>query len=808
MFKNLRYTLRTLRQNRGFAATAILSIALAIGANSAIFSLADGIVFRPLPVPNASSVVGVRARTPSGEFGNVSYPDYLEFRDKALSFDGLVAYDLIPAGLARRVEMQPELNMGLLVSGNFFNVLGVSPVLGRGILSKEDAVPGRDAVVVLSHDSWTSLFGSDPAVIGQKILLNGVEFTIVGVAPEGFTVQHLLRPAFYVPAAMAPALAGDALTNRARREFFVKGRLKHGVSISAADADVAAIARTLQESYPSTNRSVGAAVRTERQTRAEFDPGDQELVVLFSVLVVVVLSIACANVANLMLNRGRARTREVAVRLAVGASRRRIVEQLMTESLIIAFVGGAAGLLITQAAVEAFSSIRLPGDLPIQFNFQIDYRVVAFTAVASMASAILFGMGPALQSTRIDLLTALKAGAWNQTRTRLLGRRVLVAVQIAGSLVLVIAAVQLYRGIERAVWSNHGFRFDHRMTMRFAPTDSAYTPARTARFYQELLEKSRSVPGIKSAAIGASLPMTTGLQALFVVPEGYEFPTGQESAQVPVNYVSDGYFETFAIPILAGRGFLPTDRADSPRVAVVNEAFGRRFFKGNPVGKRLRIARNEDWIEIVGVTVTGHYSGPFEGPFSFVYLPVKQQPQQRMTLVAETYNDPAAMAGPLREMVHSIDPNIPISSVRTMEDVFDQRAVKVGHLLVGVVGVLGSMGLMLALVGLYAIVAYQVSLRTREIGIRMALGAAKLQVMKMVLKQSGIMAISGAAIGTVLSIVSSGVLKTGLGPQVVPLNPLWFVATVFALLATTLIAAAVPARTASRIDPQRALRQE
>jgi macrolide transport system ATP-binding/permease protein len=782
MLNYIRYAFRTLRQNPGFTATAVVSIALAIGANSAIFSLADAVVLRPLPVPDASQLVSIRARMPDGSFGNISYPDYVEFRDKSRSFDGLVAYSFIPAGEAKDARTQPELKWGMLVSGDFFKALRISPPHGRGV---------RSGVVVLSNDLWRSEFAGDPSAIGRTIRLNGSDFTVIGVTSESFTgIHHMFRPAFYIPAAAYP----DLLTNRARREFFIKGRLQPGVSVHAADGEIAGIGRALEEAHPATNRAIGAAVRTELQTRAEFSPGDQPLIGAFALLVIVVLLIACANVANLLLNRGHARTREIAVRLAVGAGRTRIAAQLMVESLILALLGGGFGLLIAQSAAEAFSTIQIPGDLPLRFDFQIDYRVLAFTLVASMATAVLFGLAPALHSTRVDLVSALKAGD---------------AEQIAGSLFVLVLAGQLYRTVHSVVWTDRGFRIDHRITIGLDPSLVGRSPSQTEQFYRTLLEKARNAPGVRSVALVNHIPLTSSGSAESIIPEGYSFPTGQDSVQVSTEYASEDYFQTLGVPVIAGRGFLLTDRSDSPFVGVVNQEFARHYFNNNALGKRFRIAGDDRWIEIVGVTVTGQHYSPFEPPLDFVYLPLSQHPRQRMMLAAETYGDAAAMSAPLREIVRSIDPEVPIFSVRTMEDLFDQRAVKIGRLLVGVVGALAAIGLTLALVGLYAVVAYQVGRRTREIGVRMALGALRLQVMRMVLKQAALMAGAGLGVGIVLSFAGRGIWSSNLfGPRAEPLHPMWLAAAAAALFATTLAAAAIPARRAARIDPQQALRQE
>src|SRR5215831_1928295 len=538
MLKDLRYAVRNLRQNPGFALTAIISIALGIGANSAIFAVADGMLLRPLPVPNPSNIVSVRSRTPSGNFETVSYRDFLDIRDKNRSFENLVAFDLAAGGFAKDAATQPQLKVGLLVSGNFFSALNVRPEFGRAFNSDEDQVPGRDAVIVISQDLWKSELGADPSIIGRKVRLNGLDFAVIGITSESFTgVEHMLRPAFYVPAMMGPSLSPankDLLKNRSIRTFFVKGRLKPGISIPAATAEVGTIARALEESYPTTNRAFGAAVFTERQERLFFDgPYDDQLVKMLFGLVIIVLSIACANVANLMLSRGRARAREIAVRLAIGAGRLKLVRQLLAESLLISLAGGALGLIIAQAGVTAFSMVQIPSDLPLEFNFRLDYRVVTFTAFVSVVSAIFFGLVPALQSTKTDLLTALKAGESDDHRKRLFGRRALVAVQIAGSLVLLIAATEIYSGVKRSLAASPGFRVDHRLTMRFAPGAVAYTTEMTERFYKALLEKAREVPGVQSAALSAGLPMTSNMQIELVTPEGFQFRPGQEGDRVP-----------------------------------------------------------------------------------------------------------------------------------------------------------------------------------------------------------------------------------------------------------------------------------
>jgi predicted permease len=811
MLHDLRYAVRSLRHNPGFALTAIISIALGIGVNSAIFSFVDGRMLRPIPVPDPSGVYNLRSRTPSGTAGGVSYPDYVDFRDKNQSFSGLVAYDLTVLGFAPDQKTQAQMKVGLAVSGNFFQVLGTEPQLGRGFRPDEDKVPGRDAVVVLGNDLWKNEFHSDPSVVGRHIRLSGLDFTVIGVATESFTgMDQYFRPAVFVPAMMAPAFDAanqDLLTNRAKHAFTVKGRLKPGVSPRAASSEVAALAKALEQSYPNTNRSFGAAVQTEFQARFEDDPDDTYLIGLLFFIVAITLVIACANVANLMLSRARAQAREIAIRLAIGANRARLIWQFMLVSLIIAVAGGALGLSIALAATHLFSQLKVVGDIPIQLNFQLDGQVLAFTALVSFLSAVLFGLVPAFQATKTDLVSGLKAGEADLARKRFFGRSALVTVQIAGSLVLLVVATQLYRGCAYVLSRSPGFRIDHLITMRFDPSLANYTPAQTEQFYKTLTDRAAAVPGVKSAALTSFVPMTSNAGSKRVIPDGYQFPRGQESVDVLADSVDSNYFATFGVRLIEGRGFRTTDRADSPRVAVVNEKFAKTYLGGHAIGKRLRLeSPNGPRAEVVGVTVTGKHMSVFEPQLDYLYLPLSQDPQSRMTLLAETYGDPAALAAPLQQMAHSLDANLPVFGVRTIAELYDQRSVQIANILNETVASIGFVGLGLALVGLYAVVAYQVARRTREIGIRMAIGAGRPRVMRMMMKQATVMGLAGVAVGLVLSFAGSKALSAALG--VPAFDPVLFTLVPLGLLLTTLLAAAIPASRAARIDPMTALRQD
>jgi macrolide transport system ATP-binding/permease protein len=610
---------------------------------------------------------------------------------------------------------------------------------------------------------------------------------------------------------MGPALVAssrDLLTNRSARVFTVKGRLKPGVSPAAADAEAKAIARSLEQTNPSTNRAIGAAVRTELASRLDFSPGIRPVLGLFSFLVCMVLAVACANVANLMLARGRSRSREIAVRLAIGSSRARLVGQLMAESLLIALAGGALGLLMARSfAAFASTSIQMPGDIPFRLDFQPDYRLLAFTILVSIASAVFFGLVPALQSTRTDLAPALKSGEADQARRRLLGRSALVVVQIAGSMVLLVLATQLSRGFSEQLAQGPGFRLDHILTMSFDPSIIGYSPARTEQFYRTLMDRARAVPAVKSVALASTLPMSINNQRTeAVIPENYRFPRGEDHLSVGASTVDENYFATLGIRTVRGRGILRSDTANSSPIAVVNEAFARHYMNGEALGKRLRLGQDSAPVEIVGVTATGRYYSALESPTDYLYLPLSQHPASGMTLLAHTQGDPAALAGPLRETVRSVDPNVPVFSVRTMRDFYEQRSVKILDFISDTVEAMGLLGLALALVGLYALVAYQVAGRAREIGIRMAVGANRMRVVNLILRQSAVMSVTGVAIGTVLSIIAARTLRGGLLRMA--FDPLVFALIAAGLLGTTFLAAAIPARRASKIDPMLALREE
>ncbi len=816
LIKDIRYALRTMAQNPGFTLVAVLSLALGIGANSAIFSLADAVLLRPMTVPRTSEVVVIRgARSGTFNFEGVSHLDYVDLRDRNRSFQGLAAMTLVPFGFAEKPDVTPQMKMGLLVSGNFFETLQIQPALGRGFRPEEDQVPGRDAVVVLSHDTWKNSFGQAADVIGRRIRLNGVEFTVIGVAPESFTgVDSLIRPALYVPVHMSPRLAGNPdhnlLVKRDNRGLELRGRLRPEVTAEAAEADLNSIGQGLAQQYPDTNRNHKFLVRSQLRARVEQSPPDAQLVTMLMLLVALVLLIACANVASLLLSRARSRSREIAIRLAVGAGRTRLVRQLLTESLLLAVFGGVLGLGFAWLAQRFFEQIQIPADIPIVIQFRMDQRMLLFSFAAALASALIFGLIPALQTVRADLVPALKdTGAVPEGRKRMLGRNALVVVQVALSLVLLVSAAVLYRGFGALLAKNPGFRTSGLLMMGFDPTLVKYTPAQAADFYKALLERARTVPGVRSAALTYSIPMGNEGAARDVVPEGHQFPQGQDRVSVGMNTVTDGYFQTMGMPVVRGRALLPTDTRDTPVVAVVNEAFAKKYWPASDaLGKRFRLnSPTGPWVEIVGVTVTSKYFWIAEPPLPFFYLSLNQDSRPRMRLLAEAAGDPLSLVTPLRETIRSLDANQPVYGIRSMDEFYQQRAVATPMMLVQIVGAMGLLGLVLAMVGLYGLVSYSVSRRTREIGVRMAIGAGRSDVLKMVLGQGLRLGLIGALIGAAVSaavvrVLANSMVGTGSA------EPAVLIVTPLLLLGVTALATLAPARRASRIDPIRAVRHD
>jgi predicted permease len=812
------YAIRSLRRIPGLTAFVVITLALGIGMTSGTFSMVDALIFRPYPVPHPSGVVTLASTTLDNNFDDFSYREYLDIRDKAQSYDGVIAYsDMEAVGFSADPAATPRIKGGMMVSGNYFRVLGVEPRLGRGFREDEDQVPGRDAVVVLGPDFWKHEFASDPSILDRTIRLNGTEFTVVGVAPETFPGMEIFgHPDLYMPMAMARVFSTNPQKNffedRDDRELNVKARLKPGATLSQARNELAVLAKNFAREYPQVNRSRGAAVYTQFETRTREDL-NWKFGVIFVILALAVLLVACTNVAGLLLSRARARTREIAVRLAIGAGRFRLVRLLLTESLILAFLGGLGGIAIGYGIVEWFQSkqnIVFATELPVAIPFRMDTRVLLASLALAALSALLCGLAPALQSTRTDLVNGLKSADVDVPgRQRLWGRNLLVVAQVATSLMLLTASFLMARSFQHSLLDGTTFAKDHLLMTSFDPRLVQYDGARTKQFYKLLAERVRQVPGVQSEALTQSVPLGDGFDSLAFVPDGFQMPRDRENFNSTLDTVDEGFFETMGIPVLRGRAFLASDSADAPRVAIVNEQFAKHYWPGaDAVGQRLRLdSRAGALVEIVGVARTIKYQSTTERPIDFVYLPLAQHPVARLMLLLRSSGDPLQLVQPVKDIVRTLDPNLPMLQTRSYEDLYLNEAVRGPGIAIDLVGSMGGVGLLLAIAGLYGLMAYNVNRRTREIGIRIAIGAASSDVLRLVMGKGLVLVAIGTALGLAMGFAVEQLMNSMLfdagGVDIVA-----YVIVVPSLFLVTMLAAYVPARRASHIAPTQALRYE
>jgi predicted permease len=785
-----------------------------MGANASMFSLVNRMLMRPLAIYRPDEVLTIAPKT-SNPWDNMSYPDYLDFRDRSRTMKDLVASMLYRFGFSQSPDQLPKIEYGLLVSGNLFRATGVTPMIGRGFTPEEDLVRGRDAVVVLGYDFWKEEFGRDPHVIGRIVLINGLEFTVIGIAPETFAgMDEFFRAAMFVPAMMAEKFAADSksnlLANRDLRAFWVRGRLKEGVRAEEAQVELAGIAKTLEETYPATNRGQSVVLRTEMQMHVQHLPQESQFMALAMVMAVLVLLISCFNVANLLLSRTR--SREIALRLAIGAGRLRLVRQLLYESVLLGIAGVITGLFFGWVVGKLFNRMRLPSDLPFIIDFASDHRTLAFTLAVGFISVLFFGVSPALQSSKVNLVSALKAtdDAGSLSPGRPWSRNLLVVAQIAVSVVLLVMVTILYHGFSGQLSAGVGFRTNHILMMSFDPGLIRYDFEHAREFYQRLTEQVSAVRGVKSVALSATLPLALNQRgfSLEVEREGQTYSTGERKDQVLDNLVDEKFFETMGIPIILGRGFQASDKEDAPQVVVVNEVLARNYWPGeSPIGKRIHVNFDEGrWVQVIGVARTTKYVWMTEGPTEYLYLPLAQTTRRGRILIAQSDGDAASLTGTLREAVARLDSNMPIYDVRTMEDYFSGFVEVTSKNILIIVGAMGLTGLLLAMIGLYGLVSYSVSRRTREFGIRMAIGASRSGVLRLVLRQGVILCLAGILIGIILSFSASRLLQSLVFTAGTDWLPYAVVPTLLFLV--TILATYGPARRAATIDPMKALRDE
>jgi predicted permease len=812
----LRLAFRTLRKQPGFTAVAVLTLAFGIGVNTSLFGLISAFFLQPLLVKDSDRLVFVMQRS---DIINIpygySYPDYLDYRRESKTLAELVAFTPMPVHISARGQA-PDRTWIEVISPNYFTLAGVSAAFGE-FPRDIDENKGAPATIVLSYRYWQRRFGSNPNIVGQPVTLNGGAFTVSAIAPAKFAgLAWAMAVSAWVPSGSMGALmdGGDAFRDRrGAHAFKLMGRLAPGKTLDEARADIDTIARRLAVAYPAEHK--GARMVLIAENRARPDPAISGFLPIFAgvfmAMVAFVLLIACANVANLMLSRALQRQRDLAIRAALGASRLRLVRLQVVESVLLAAGAGALGLLLALWAGDALRRFIPAGDIPMNQDHPWDWRVYSFTVLASLVAGVATGIWPARTATRFDLVESLKEGGNTIGGRRHVFRNLLVIGQVTMSVVVLAGAGLFLHSLQRLQHTALGFKPEGLVMSSIDLGLQQYSETRGTRFLEAVLQRAEALPGVTSATIVSHIPFDYGMLLGDVSIDG-EIP-GTRDDTIPAAYdvVGPHFFETAEVPIARGRAFDRTDDSRSRHVAIINETLAVKLWpRQDPIGRRLRLGRQgTDWLEVVGVTRDGKYVMVAEQPRSYIYLPLAQHYQTPVTIIARTSSDPGALAQPLQRLVNELDPDLPVFNVRTMEahlrtSVFGLLPFRMGATMAAVQG---AIGMLLAIMGLYAVVSYAVARRTREIGVRMALGAAHTDVMRLVIREGMWLSLTGLAIGLVIALGLGLVLSKVL--YGVPSADVGVLATVSVLLlSVAALACYLPARRATRIDPLTALRQQ
>ena len=801
---NLTLAFRRLRSSPGFTAAAIVTLALGIGANATIFSMVNAVVFRSFGVQNQSQLVFFNHHTAKGEGPMISYPDYKDYRDRNTVLSDLAMFNFEAMNISRSGAQNIRL-WGFSVSGNYFDMLGVQPLRGRVLHPSDDVQRGGHPVAVITYACWRARFGGDPNVLGKRVKLNGLDYTIVGVTPPAFAgTEVLFTPEFFIPLAMS----GNWLDDRGSLQGFTIGRLKPGITMQGAQAPIDSIARGLAREYPKVDGGVSMVLSPPGMGGTYLRPGILGFSAVGMIVAGLVLLIACVNLAGLLLARGADRRKEVAIRLALGASRGQLTRQLLTESLLLSLAGGAAGLLLAAWLTALVNVWRPPIDTLTIARVEMDTRVFLFSAAVSIASAFVFGFMPALESARVGLAGAIKNDAPAPKLRRLNARDLLVTIQVALSVVLLIGCILVVRSLQHALSLNLGFQPGHAAVLSLDLAGQGYGEQRSRQFQRRLLDKVRAMPGIEAAAVVSGLPLTaTGNLSEVIYLEGRPEPRPGEIPSANLYTITPGYLQAMHTRLIAGRDLDLRDKPDAPLVALVNETFARRLLAGqDPIGKRFRHGSTGKWIQIAGVVEDGKYFSLSEAPNLAIFEPMAQRWSQDQTVIARSPMPEAETVRLMRRAALELDPSLTVFADGSLTSALGLALFPVRMAAV-VLGSFGALAMVLAATGVYGIMAYAVSRRTREIGIRMALGAAPMQVARVVLTRTAKLLAVGIAIGFALAFAGGeffSVILYGISAH----DPLTYLCAIALMAAVAFIACWVPARRAIHIDPRTALRAD
>lgn len=817
--KDIRFALRTLAKNPGFAVIGIVTLALGMAVNTTIFSIVNGFLLRPLPVPHPEQIT-VFALNQASVAGthSFSYPTYEDLRDRTDSFNDVFAYHITLVSVS--ADHKSDHCLIARVSSNYFSALGVKPAHGRLILPSEGHTPGADPILVLGYSYWRRRFAGDPKVVGQKVEINGHAFTVVGVTPPEFhgTYSVLDTDAFVPFSAETRDDADDTVQkawgNRTNRNLIIMGRLKPSMSLKEAQASLNIAAERIAESHPDTEKGMTVQLFPEKLARPDPDPENPipATAIAFMALAALVLLVACFNIANVLLVRAGVRQREMAIRAALGAGRSRLVRQYLTESFLLALLGGGAGLLLASWAAGFLSSLSLGTDLPVRLDLRPDARVYLFALGAVFLTGVIVGLMPALRMARTNINSVLHEGGRGSSAgpRRQFARNTMVVAQVAGSLVLLIVAGLFVRSLGKAEEINLGFNPDHVLDLSVDAEQVGYKEPQARAAYREIDNRIRALPGVESVAEGFTVPLGYMGAGDRIWVQEHPYEPGQQPPDISYNTVTPSYMDTLQIPLLKGRKFSDADSEKAPQVAIINQTMAKKFWPNeDAVGKYFSSkGANGPFIEVVGVVQDGKYQNLTETPQPFFYLPAEQSYESLRTIHVRASVPPQSLALQVESLIHEVVPNVPITEVKTMNDALEGAngffLFRFGAQLTATMGLLG---LILAVVGIYSVVSYAAAQRTQEIGIRVAMGASPQDILKMVLRQGLTVVGVGLAVGLLLALAGTRVMSD-LIIGVKPTDPLTFAVVVGLLAAIALYACWVPARRATRIDPLVALRYE